>query len=162
MRKIINREKIEKINVNFIIFLDKKLKSKLKLNKSLFDLFKELYLFDTKFLINQKLINSENKAYSYNEISLLLLKDEKLKELYLKLDSDFLLHDDPLAIIKKNIYKNIDLYKFEVFPEDINLIPIDNNIKSNTTTIIIDGFADEKTKKEKKKISIAYLKMKID
>jgi hypothetical protein len=39
----------------------------------------------------------------------------------------------------------------EVFPEDINLIPIDNNIKSNTITIIIDGFADEKTKKEKKK-----------
>ena len=158
----IGNDYINLILKNFIIFLDKKLKSKLKLNKSLFDLFKELYLFDTKFLINQKLINSENKAYSYNEISLLLLKDEKLKELYLKLDSDFLLHDDPLAIIKKNIYKNIDLYKFEVFPEDINLIPIDNNIKSNTITIIIDGFADEKTKKEKKKISITYLKMKID
>ena len=147
----IGNDYINLILKNFIIFLDKKLKSKLKLNKSLFDLFKELYLFDTKFLINQKLINSENKAYSYNEISLLLLKDEKLKELYLKLDSDFLLHDDPLAIIKKNIYKNIDLYKFEVFPEDINLIPIDNSIKSNTITIIIDGFADEKTKKEKKK-----------
>ena len=146
----IGNDYINLILKNFVIFLDKKLKSKLKLDKSLFDLFKELYLFDTKFLINQKLINSENKAYSYNEISLLLLKDEKLKELYIKLDNDFLLHDDPLAIIKKNIYKNIDLYKFEVFPEDINLVPIDNNIKSNTITIIIDGFADEKSKKEKK------------
>ena len=147
----IGNDYINLILKNFVIFLDKKSKPNLKLNKNLFNLLKELYLFDTKFLINQKIINSENKAYSYNEISKILLKEEKLKELYLTLDNEFLLHDDPFAAIKKNIYKHISPDKFEIFPEDINLIPIENNIKSNTITIIIDGFADEKTKKEKRK-----------
>jgi hypothetical protein len=147
----IGNDYIDLILKNFVIFLDKKYKSKIKLENSLFQLFKELSLFDIKFLIEQKLINSENKAYSYNDISQILLKDEKLKELYLTLDDEFLLNDDPLAIVRKNMKRNFHQNKLEIYEENINLVPINNNINSNTITIIIDGYADEKNKKEKKK-----------
>ena len=147
----IGNDYIDLILKNFVIFLDKKYKSKIKLENSLFQLFKELSLFDIKFLIEQKLINSENKAYSYNDISQILLKDEKLKELYLTLDDEFLLNDDPLSIVRKNMKRNFHPDKLEIYEENINLVPINNNINSNTITIIIDGYADEKNKKEKKK-----------
>lgn len=136
---------------NFVIFLDKRFKSKMQLNKSLFELFKELILFDIKFLMNEKLINSKNKPYTYNDIFQIIKNDENLNKLIIKLNNDFLLHDDPIITIKNNISKHLNLEISEVYDENINLDPIDSNINSNTVTIIIDGFADEKDSKNKKK-----------
>ena len=146
---------INQIYKNFVLFLDKKLKTKLNLNQNVFELVNELYSTDIKFSITQNLINAENKSYSYMEIGKTLKNLKSLSDLYNDLDKDFLLLDDPIAIIKKNIDKKV-YNKVEIYDENIHLIPLNIKVNTNTVTIIIDGFADEVNKKDKEKTNIIH------
>ena len=80
---------------------------------------------------------------------------KSLSDLYNDLDKDFLLLDDPIAIIKKNIDKKV-YNKVEIYDENIHLIPLNIKVNTNTVTIIIDGFADEVNKKDKEKTNIIH------
>ena len=146
---------INQIYKNFVLFLDKKLKTKLNLNQNVFELVNELYSTDIKFSITQNLINAENKSYSYMEIGKTLKNLKSLSDLYNDLDKDFLLLDDPIAIIKKNIDKKV-YNKVEIYDENIHLIPLNIKVNTNTVTIIIYGFADEVNKKDKEKTNIIH------
>ena len=141
---------------NFVIFLDSKFNTKMKLNKNLLELLNELYLLDINYLNSRDLISIENKSYSYLEIGKTLLSKNTTKDIYINLDSEFLMLDDPLAMIKKNIYKHLNPDKYEIFDENIHLIPLNKNVNSNTVTIIIDGFGDEVNKKDKNKTNIIH------
>ena len=141
---------------NFVIFLDSKFNTKIKLNKNLLELLNELYLLDINYLNSRDLISIENKSYSYLEIGKTLLSKNTTKDIYINLDSEFLMLDDPLAMIKKNIYKHLNPDKYEIFDENIHLIPLNKNVNSNTVTIIIDGFGDEVNKKDKNKTNIIH------
>ena len=128
---------------NFVIFLDERFKQKLNLTKSLFDALKELYLYDLHELINKGLCRKTNPLYDYNLIDELLSKDENVKSKYEGLKKQF-----PQAGFFTMIKKNLD-HKFNPemdlndFEKNLKLIPVDQNIYSNTITIIIDGFSIE-------------------
>ena len=141
---------------NFVIFLDSKFNTKMKLNKNLLELLNELYLLDINYLNSQDLISIENKSYLYLEIGKTLLSENSTKDIYISLDKEFLLLDDPIAIFKKNIEKHFEPDKFEIYDENIQLIPLNKNVNSNTVTIIIDGFGDEVNKKDKDKKNIIH------
>ena len=128
---------------NIVIFLDEKYKPE-NLNINLFNLLNDLYSFDIKYLISQKFLKFENKAYYFEDIDSILINDEKVSEYYENLKKTFSYRQNKnigvLTLIGEKLNKSHPSIEFE---KSIELIPLDVNIFSNTITIIIDGFTTQ-------------------
>ena len=132
----------------FILFLNQKYQNQLSLGTNLFELLQELYLYDINHLISINFYPSTNKSYNFEQIDSLLLSDDivsqsynYLKETFSKQTNDM---DGFFTLIKKNI-KNVlkGPGNLTVYEKIIALIPVDENVYSNTITILIDGFTTE-------------------
>ena len=128
---------------NLVIFLDEKYKPE-NLNINFFYLLNDLYSFDIKYLISQKFLKFENKAYYFEDIDSILTNDENLSEGYENLKRSFSYTKNQnvgvMTLLKEKIYKFDPSIEYE---KSIELIPLDANIFSNTITIIIDGFTTQ-------------------
>ena len=125
---------------NLVTFLDEKYKQE-NLNINLFYLLNDLYTFDIKYLISQKFLKFENKAYYFEDIDSILTNDEKVSEFYENLKKTFSYRQNQnvgvLTLIGEKLHKSHPSIEYE---KSIELIPLDVNIFSNTITIIVDGF----------------------
>jgi hypothetical protein len=123
---------------NFVIFLNQNFDN---LEKSLFSLLFQLFLFDINNTIYKDKIN---QTYNFAQINSLFSKaGENLKkkfmeckEVYIKKKKGF------FTIIRGNLIhhfsKDEDLSCFE----NIKLLPVDEKVYSNTITIIVDQFSN--------------------
>ena len=133
---------------NFVIFLDQQYKNRIKLGKNLFELLQELYLPDINYLIGNGFYPSLNKSYNFIEIDSLLMSDNLVCENYKYLKDNFAKNQNDMdgffTLIRKNlgnlVGKGEELTQYE---NNIKLIPLDENVYSNTITILIDGFTTE-------------------
>lgn len=128
---------------NFVIYLDQKLRTHIKQN--LYELLKNLYLSDINYLISQNLYTKKNKNYSFLEIDYLLLNDDNIKQYYQNLKDVFKMDNNLNFSVGKNKIENKfgegrDLTTFNKY---IKLITVDENVYSNTITILINGFTSE-------------------
>ena len=128
---------------NLVIFLDEKYKQE-NLNINLFYLLNDLYTFDIKYLISQKFLKFENKAYYFEDIDSILTNDEKVSEFYENLKKTFSYRQNQnvgvLTLIGEKLHKSHPSIEYE---KSIELISLDVNIFSNTITIIVDGFTTQ-------------------
>jgi hypothetical protein len=124
---------------NIIIFLDQILKN---LGKNLLNLLNQLYLFD----INNHPIykDKKNETYTFEKInSLLLQAKEKLKNKFIELKKEYLKNQGLFRKMKQIIDLHFELDE-DLSPfQNINLIPLDEKVYSNTITIIIDNFSNK-------------------
>ena len=124
---------------NIIIFLDQILKN---LGKNLLNLLNQLYLFD----INNHSIykDKKNETYTFEKInSLLLQAKEKLKNKFIELKKEYLKNQGLFRKMKQIIDLHFELDE-DLSPfQNINLIPLDEKVYSNTITIIIDNFSNK-------------------
>ena len=133
---------------NFVIFLDEKLLSKLNLKKSLFELLNDLYLHDIYIhLIKQNFYNfdNKNKIYNYDDIDSILSEvseeDIVFKKKYEKFKGK--IEEGLFTIIRKKINNKVSPEEQISYKKNIKLISLDENILSNTITIIVDGYFKE-------------------
>jgi hypothetical protein len=133
---------------NFVFYLDKKYKTKLNLNKNLFELLLEIYLLDISYLTSANIYPSMNKTYTFKDIDSILKNDNIVSDYYNNLKETFCKNqnnmDGMFTLLKKNLG---NLFGGEgdltVYEKNIHLIPVDDNIYSNTITILIDGFTTQ-------------------
>ena len=116
---------------NLVTFLDEKYKQE-NLNINLFYLLNDLYTFDIKYLISQKFLKFENKAYYFEDIDSILTNDEKVSEFYENLKKTFSYRQNQnvgvLTLIGEKLHKSHPSIEYE---KSIELIPLDVNIFSN-------------------------------
>ena len=132
---------------NFVIFLNENYYNKLNLNSNLFDLLKELYKEDIKYLMNQKMIPYLKNYYTFPEIEKILTINENfinydnLKKSFSKFSNK----KETFGIIR-NAWRNICGYQIELnkYIEYLSLVRYEySNIYSNTITLLIDGYTTQ-------------------
>ena len=143
---------------NFVIFLDKRYKDKIKFGDNLYELLKELYISDINFLVNKNFYPYRNNLYDFNYIDSVLLKNDKVKKSYELLKEKY----EPDGLFTR-IQNKLHLGQgrdFSTFEKYIRLIPCDEFVFTNTITIIIDGFTTEESNPmDKWKNFINYFKI---
>ena len=123
---------------NFVIFLNQNFDN---LEKSLFSLLFQLFLFDINNTIYKDKIN---QTYNFAQInSLFSNAGENLKKKFMELKEQYLKQKRGFfTIIRGNLShhfsKDEDLSCFE----NIKLLPVDEKVYSNTITIIVDQFSN--------------------
>ena len=122
---------------NFVIFLDKKLNYQ---DKNLFELFHKLYSIDINNLISQTFYENENKTYSFMGIDNLLLKDKKVKKEYELIKTQYKkeYNDNTGTFVWKFLNSKLGEVILTDFEENIELIPFNPFVCSNTITILVD------------------------
>ena len=123
---------------NFIIYLDKNLKS---LGKNLFNLLNQLYLFD----INNSLYkDKKNETYTFEKINSLFLEaKENLKNKYNELKKEYILNNGIFGKMKGIIDQHFEIDEDLTPFQNIKLISLDEKVYSSTITIIIDNFSNK-------------------
>ena len=137
---------------NLAIFFDEKYKN-LFLRKNLFYLLKDIYFLDIKYLIKINKYPSEYNYYSFEQIDQLLREDEISKQYYL---------DKKAKLLDKNYEDFISIISAmnkAPYQEKIRLSPVNINVKTNSITILVDGFmSEDDNPKRKWKAFLDYFK----
>ena len=130
---------------NFVIFLDKKFKNKFNSNENLYQLLKELYIYDVLYLVNLNTVYPQrNVMFNFGSIDSVLSNNNKVKYAYESLKSKYEPKEGEGLFTK--IGKHLHLGQgrdFTTFEKYIKLMQCDEIIFTNTITIIIDGFTTE-------------------
>ena len=123
---------------NIIIFLDQNLKN---LDKNLFILLNQLYLFDINNSIYK---DKKNEIYTFEKINSLLLETKKkLKTKFIELKNEYLENQGLFRKVKQIFDQHFELDEDLAPFQNIKLIPLDEKVYSNTITIIIDNFSNK-------------------
>ena len=123
---------------NIIIFLDQNLKN---LDKNLFILLNQLYLFDINNSIYK---DKKNEIYTFEKINSLLLEaKKKLKTKFIELKNEYFENQGLFRKVKQIIDQHFELDEDLAPFQNIKLIPLDEKVYSNTITIIIDNFSNK-------------------
>ena len=131
---------------NFVIFLDKKYRHRLNLNKNLFEYLNDLYIFDVNFLVNKKFYPSMNKTYSFADIDSILMNNNIINDNYKNLKIKFSRNQNDIdgffTLLGKNIENFFDIGgELTKYENNIKLLPVDRNVYSNTITILVDALS---------------------
>ena len=124
---------------NFVIFLDKKYKNVVDFGDNLYELFKELIVSDTLYLVHKNFYPERNAFYNFFDIDDILLKCPRVRNSYDALKKKY-------AAEQTGFFEAIKLGNgrdFSTFEQYLKLIPCDEYVFTNTITIIIDGFTTE-------------------
>ena len=124
---------------NFVIFLDKKYKNVVDFGDNLYELFKELIVSDTLYLVHKNFYPERNAFYNFFDIDDILLKCPRVRNSYDALKKKY-------AADQTGFFEAIklgDKRDFSTFEQYLKLIPCDEYVFTNTITIIIDGFTTE-------------------
>lgn len=130
---------------NFIIYLDRHYYEKL-LYENLFNLLKELYKLDIGYLMEQNKFSDTLKDYSFKEIDEILMQNEKRRKDYKNIKDELSNNQHKKENFMKTYWKkgwkllgydNTD--EINKFIKHLSLKKL-SSIKSNTITILIDGF----------------------
>ena len=130
---------------NFVIFLDTKLKTKFKFSENLYELLKQLYIYDVNYLVDLNIVYTPRTSLiDFRFIDTILSNNDRVKFFYENLKDKFQSKEGEGFFTK--IQKGLHLGQgrdFSTFEKYIKLIPCDEFVFTNTITIIIDGFTTE-------------------
>ena len=128
---------------NLVIFFDNKYKN-LFSRKNLFELLKDIYFLDIKYLIKINQYPSEYNIYGFEQIDQLLREDEISKLYYLEKKAKLfhMNYEDFISILSAMFNAP--------YEEKIRLSPVNINVKTNNITILVDGFMSENDDPKKK------------
>ena len=123
---------------NFVIFLDQNFNN---LEKSIFTLLYQLFLFDINNTIYKDKVN---QTYSFEQINTLFSKTgENLKKKFTDLKDEYLKKKQGFfTIVKNNLNHHFSQGENLTSFENIQLISLDKKVYSNTITIIVDMFSN--------------------
>ena len=129
----------------FVIFLDTKLKNKFNLAENLYELLKQLYIYDVNYLVTLNTVYSPRTSLiNFEFIDSVLSSNVRVKDAYDDLKEKYQPKEGEGLFTK--IQKGLHLGEgrdFSTFEKYIKLIPCDEFVFTNTITIIIDGFTTE-------------------
>ena len=122
---------------NFVINLDRRLKRRIKVKNNFYELLKELYISDINDLIKKNLYPSKTEEFKFYAIEIIILNNPKTRVFYMNLREKFI-----LSGCFSKLGTERDFTYFEKF---IELVPFEENIFSNTKTILISGYTNEES-----------------
>jgi len=122
---------------NFVINLDRRLKRKIKIENNFYELLKDLYISDINNLIKKNLYPSKTQEFKFYEIEKIILNNPKTKICYMDLREKF---------SQSGCFSIFGTERdFTYFEKNIELVPFEENIFTNTITILISGFLNEES-----------------
>jgi hypothetical protein len=122
---------------NFVINLDRRLKRRIKVKNNFYELLKELYISDINDLIKKNLYPSKTEEFKFYAIEIIILNNPKTRVFYMNLREKFI-----LSGCFSKLGTERDFTYFEKF---IELVPFEENIFSNTITILVSGYTNEES-----------------